>query len=53
MQLIKNHKGSHFFSKIIRTLFIKANSTPNPNFLKFVPGVIVMESGTIDFPAIK
>lgn len=34
----------------VRTMFIQTQDTPNPNSLKFVPGVQVLESGTIDFP---
>ncbi|XP_022312939.2 NFU1 iron-sulfur cluster scaffold homolog, mitochondrial-like [Crassostrea virginica] len=34
----------------VRTMFIQTQETPNPNSLKFVPGVQVLESGTIDFP---
>ena len=34
-------------------MFIQIEETPNPNSLKFVPGVQVMSSGTIDFPSIK
>ncbi|KAK3870440.1 hypothetical protein Pcinc_024328 [Petrolisthes cinctipes] len=33
-----------------RTMFIKVQETPNPNSLKFLPGVQVLESGTADFP---
>jgi len=32
-------------------MFIKVQETPNPNSLKFVPGVQVLESGTADFPS--
>ncbi|XP_064078984.1 NFU1 iron-sulfur cluster scaffold homolog, mitochondrial-like [Macrobrachium nipponense] len=38
-----------FGSSIIRTMFIKVQDTPNPNSLKFLPGVQVLESGTVDF----
>ena len=30
-------------------MFIQTEDTPNPNTLKFVPGLIVMENGTADF----
>ncbi|GFS15724.1 NFU1 iron-sulfur cluster scaffold-like protein, mitochondrial [Elysia marginata] len=33
-----------------RTMFIQTQDTPNPNSLKFMPGVEVLESGTYDFP---
>ena len=34
-----------------RSLFIRAIDTPNPNFMKFMPGEIVLEEGTLDFAA--
>lgn len=33
-----------------RSLFIQTQETPNPNSLKFLPGVTVLESGTFDIP---
>ena len=33
-----------------RTMFIQTQDTPNPNSLKFIPGVMVLESGTYNFP---
>ncbi|EDO42803.1 predicted protein [Nematostella vectensis] len=30
-------------------MFIQVQETPNPNSLKFVPGVLVLESGTVNF----
>ena len=33
-----------------RQMFIQTQETPNPNSLKFVPGVPVLETGTFDFP---
>ncbi|MEO1194114.1 MAG: NifU family protein [Pseudomonadota bacterium] len=30
-------------------MFIQTESTPNPATLKFIPGVVVLESGTADF----
>eukprot|EP00731_Ephydatia_muelleri_P005693 Em0002g1869a len=32
-----------------RSMFIQVQSTPNPNSLKFVPGVSVLGTGTADF----
>lgn len=32
-------------------MFIQTETTPNPATLKFLPGEIVLESGTADFPA--
>lgn len=38
---------------VCRTMFIQTQDTPNPNSLKFLPGVKVLESGqTMDFPNI-
>lgn len=31
-------------------MFIQTQETPNPNSLKFIPGVGVLQSGTMDFP---
>lgn len=39
----------HSFIKA-RTMFIQTHDTPNPNSLKFLPGVDVLGSGTMDFP---
>ena len=30
-------------------MFIQVQETPNPNSLKFVPGVQILESGTMNF----
>ncbi|CAI8017640.1 NFU1 iron-sulfur cluster scaffold homolog, mitochondrial [Geodia barretti] len=35
----------------VRTMFVQTQDTPNPNCLKFLPGVTVLESGTLDFPS--
>ena len=35
---------------LARSMFIQTQDTPNPNCLKFVPGVQILESGTKDFP---
>ncbi|KAM6954323.1 NFU1 iron-sulfur cluster scaffold homolog, mitochondrial [Aplochiton taeniatus] len=32
-----------------RTMFVQTQDTPNPNSLKFLPGRVVLESGTMDF----
>ncbi|KAF3695957.1 NFU1 iron-sulfur cluster scaffold -like protein, mitochondrial HIRA-interacting protein 5 [Channa argus] len=32
-----------------RTMFVQTQDTPNPNSLKFLPGCIVLESGTMNF----
>ena len=33
-----------------RGMFVQTQETPNPNSLKFIPGVKVLDSGTRDFP---
>lgn len=33
-----------------RSLFIETQDTPNPNSIKFIPGVQVLETGTRNFP---
>lgn len=33
-----------------RGMFVQTQETPNPNSLKFIPGVPVLGSGTMDFP---
>nr|XP_023657957.1 NFU1 iron-sulfur cluster scaffold homolog, mitochondrial-like [Paramormyrops kingsleyae] len=33
----------------VRTMFIQTQDTPNPNSLKFLPGRMVLEMGTLDF----
>ena len=38
----------------VRTMFIQIQDTPNPNSLKFLPGVSVLGEGvTADFPSIR
>jgi len=39
-----------FTSNQSRNLFIQTQETPNPNSIKFIPGVAVLENGTLDFP---
>nr|CAH0106548.1 unnamed protein product [Daphnia galeata] len=34
-------------------MFIQTQDTPNPNSLKFIPGVQVLESETMDFPTLS
>ncbi|XP_063615523.1 NFU1 iron-sulfur cluster scaffold homolog, mitochondrial-like, partial [Penaeus indicus] len=54
---LKNGNGSQGFLQparyplqlALRSMFIKVQDTPNPNSLKFIPGVQVLESGTADF----
>ncbi|XP_072050463.1 NFU1 iron-sulfur cluster scaffold homolog, mitochondrial-like [Amphiura filiformis] len=36
-----------------RSMFIQTQDTPNPNSLKFIPGVEVLPSGTMDFPSAR
>ncbi|XP_015193984.1 NFU1 iron-sulfur cluster scaffold homolog, mitochondrial [Lepisosteus oculatus] len=37
----------------VRNMFIQTQDTPNPNSLKFLPGRMVLESGTMDFAGYK
>lgn len=37
----------------VRNMFIQTQDTPNPNSLKFLPGRIVLESGTMDFASAR
>ncbi|EDV25540.1 uncharacterized protein TRIADDRAFT_55734 [Trichoplax adhaerens] len=37
----------------VRSMFIQTLDTPNPNSLKFVPGVPVLGSGTIDYSSAR
>ncbi|CAG0920625.1 unnamed protein product [Notodromas monacha] len=36
-----------------RSIFVRTQETPNPNSLKFIPGVKVLDSGTRDFKSWK
>ncbi|KAG9270451.1 hypothetical protein AMEX_G15402 [Astyanax mexicanus] len=40
-------------SMFVRNMFIQTQDTPNPNSLKFLPGRIVLESGTMDFASAR
>lgn len=44
------HKPSSVCVAPSRSMFIQTQDTPNPNSLKFIPGVAVLESGTYNFP---
>jgi Fe-S cluster biogenesis protein NfuA len=35
----------------VKSLFIQTEQTPNPSTLKFLPGRVVMDKGTVDFAA--
>lgn len=37
----------------VRSMFIQTQHTPNPNSLKFLPGRMVLEIGTMDFAAAR
>nr|XP_045594411.1 NFU1 iron-sulfur cluster scaffold homolog, mitochondrial-like isoform X1 [Procambarus clarkii] len=41
-----------FLQTPVCSMFIKVQETPNPNSLKFLPGVQVLESGTANFTSI-
>ncbi|KAL5018644.1 hypothetical protein ScPMuIL_004366 [Solemya velum] len=46
--------GLNGFQQSVRSMFIQTQETPNPNSLKFIPGVQVLEGGgTKDFPSPK
>ncbi|XP_023019462.1 NFU1 iron-sulfur cluster scaffold homolog, mitochondrial [Leptinotarsa decemlineata] len=50
MKILINHNRNISRSTTLN-MFIQTQETPNPNSLKFLPGVQVLESGqTIDFP---
>ena len=34
-------------------MFIQTEDTPNPNTLKFIPGEVLLESGTLEFKSKK
>ena len=40
-----------FLPRLVRSLFIRTQTSPNPQFLKFFPGSQILETGTIDYPA--
>ena len=43
-----------YFLLTARSMFIQTQDTPNPNSLKFIPGVPVLDQGgTIDFPSAR
>lgn len=44
--IIMTHVIVHFAG---RTMFVQTQDTPNPNSLKFLPGRIVLEEGTMNF----
>lgn len=55
----KSNDSEHFILRNIprttsrlftRNMFIRVADTPNPNSLKFIPGIEVLESGTVDLP---
>jgi len=46
-----NPKSQTLFQIHHRNMFIQVQVTPNPNSLKFIPGCVVLESGTMDFPS--
>ncbi|XP_067011267.1 NFU1 iron-sulfur cluster scaffold homolog, mitochondrial [Anabrus simplex] len=53
VQILTNHGNglNSCLSMMKRTMFIQTQETPNPNSLKFIPGVEVLGPGkTMDFP---
>ncbi|XP_028392234.1 NFU1 iron-sulfur cluster scaffold homolog, mitochondrial-like isoform X2 [Dendronephthya gigantea] len=47
--LLRQRPGFPFQVLTVRGMFIQVQETPNPNSLKFVPGVQITESGTVNF----
>ena len=47
--LFKTNKHNLFLNSK-RSMFIQTFDTPNPNSLKFMPGIDVLGEGTLDFP---
>jgi len=45
-----NNRINNLNRQQIRLMFIQTQETPNPNSLKFLPGVPVVENDTYDFP---
>lgn len=57
VKIIPTIKQSSFvrvalLSNQAHSLFIQTQETPNPNSMKFIPGTVVLENGTLDFPNI-
>lgn len=48
---ILSQPNEFFVAQLKRNMFIQVQNTPNPNSMKFVPGVQVLESGTVDLPS--
>jgi len=49
---LKKSSYRPLYYNALRSIFVQTKPTPNPNFLKFVPGgKVVMESGTMDYSA--
>ncbi|XP_071829223.1 NFU1 iron-sulfur cluster scaffold homolog, mitochondrial-like [Apostichopus japonicus] len=48
-QSLLQHHSQHR-NMTARTMFIQTQDTPNPNSLKFMPGVDVLGNSTMDFP---
>ncbi|XP_032792392.1 NFU1 iron-sulfur cluster scaffold homolog, mitochondrial [Daphnia magna] len=47
---VSNIRGLHVSPSC--HMFVQTQDTPNPNSLKFIPGVQVLETGTMDFPTL-
>ena len=46
----KFHINSNFYKKLFFNIFVKTEKTPNPHFIKFLPGREILEEGeTHDF----
>lgn len=38
-----------FVPRVLRSIFIRTQTSPNPAFLKFLPGHVVLETGSLDY----
>lgn len=52
--LLERNMNLKFVQQCQRSMFIQTQDTPNPDSLKFLPGVDVLGKGnTYDFPAVS
>ncbi|XP_064455863.1 NFU1 iron-sulfur cluster scaffold homolog, mitochondrial-like [Ornithodoros turicata] len=50
---VEVYQRRSFNTSWVSCMFVQTQDTPNPNCLKFLPGVPVLEKGTADFPTIS
>lgn len=54
MHQLKRSNNLFSITKMYFSIFVKTQSTPNPHFLKFLPGKELLKDGeTFDFPDMK